>query len=135
PEAIAERRRARDIARPEVRGRYALALAEQHLSLTYRVCDSGITAANEATAIAAADPQAWQLLASMFYHCRSYNQAADAAQRGLALAPNDPALRFFLGAALWEDRSQDVARPHLIAAADLAPASEWRKRAEQTLGW
>ncbi|HEY0607747.1 MAG TPA: tetratricopeptide repeat protein [Herpetosiphonaceae bacterium] len=135
PEAIVERRRARDIARPEVRGRYALALAEQHLSLTYRVCDSGITAASEATTIAADDPQAWQLLASMFYHCRSYTQAAEAAQRGLALAPNNPGLRFFLGAALWEDGNQDAARPHLIAAADLAPASEWRKRAEQTLGW
>lgn len=135
PEAIAERRRARDIARPEVRGRYALALAEQHLSLTYRVCDSGIDAASEATTIAAADPQAWQLLASMYYHCRSYKQAAEAAQRGLALAPNDPALRFFLGAALWEDRDRESGRPHLIAAADLAPASEWRKRAEQTLGW
>lgn len=135
PEAIVERRRARDIARPEVRGRYALALAEQHLSLTYRVCDSGITAASEATTIAAADPKAWQLLASMNYHCRAYQQAAEAARRGLALAPNNPGLHFFLGAALWEDRDQQAARPHLIAAADLAPASEWRKRAEQTLGW
>jgi tetratricopeptide (TPR) repeat protein len=135
PQAIAERRRARDIARPEARGRYALALAEQHLSLTFRVCDSGVSAAREATTIAAADPRAWQLLAAMLYHCRSYAEAVEAARQGLKLAPNDPALHFFLGAALWESRDRDAARPHLIAAADLAPASEWRKRAEQTLGW
>lgn len=135
PQAIVERRRARDIARPEVRGRYALALAEQHLSLTYRVCDSGVAAAREATTSAATNPNAWQQLAAMLYHCRSYKQAADAAQRGLALAPHDPALHFFLGAALWEDRDREAGRPHLIAAADLAPASEWRKRAEQLLGW
>lgn len=135
PQAIAERRRARDIAQPEVRGRYALALAEQHLRLTFRVCDSGIDAAREATTIAATDPRSWQLLASMFYHCRSYKQAAEAAQRGLTLAPDDPALHFFRGAALWEDRDREAGQPHLIAAADLAPASEWRVRAEQMLDW
>ncbi|HEX6291441.1 MAG TPA: hypothetical protein VFZ66_19815 [Herpetosiphonaceae bacterium] len=133
--AVAERRRARDIARPDVRGRYALALAEQHLSLTYNVCDAGVTAARQATTIAANEPYAWQLLASTLYHCRSYPQAAEAAQRGLALAPNDPALHFFRGAALWENREKDAGRAHLIAAADLAPASEWRRRAEQMLGW
>lgn len=135
PQAIAERRRARDIARPEARGRYALALAEQHLSLTFRVCDSGVAAAREATTIAAADPRSWQMLASTLYHCRSYRESAEAAAQGLSLAPNDPALHFFRGAALWEAGDRVAGRPHLIAAADRAPGSEWRRRAEQTLGW
>jgi tetratricopeptide (TPR) repeat protein len=135
PQAIAERRRARDIARPDVRGRYAIALAQQHLSLTYNVCDDGINAAREATTIAANDPAAWQLLAAMLYHCRSYKEASEAAQHGLTLQPNDPALHFFLGAALWEQGTRDAGRRHLLLAADRAPASEWCKRAEQVLGW
>jgi tetratricopeptide (TPR) repeat protein len=134
PQAIMERRRARDIARPEVRGRYALALAQQHLDLTYKVCDDGITAAREATTIAANDPRAWHLLSAMLYHCRSYIESAEAAQQGLQRAPNDPALHFFLGAAQWEVRARESGRLHLLAAADFAPAGEWRSRAEQVLG-
>ena len=132
-QAIVERRRARDIAQPEARGRYALALAQQHLDLTYRVCDDGITAAREAATIAANDPRAWQMLAAMLYHCRSYAQAAEAAQQGLQRAPNDPALHFFLGAAQWENHAKESGRAHLLTAADLAPAGEWRRRAEQML--
>jgi tetratricopeptide (TPR) repeat protein len=133
--AITELRRARDIAQPEQRGRYALALAQQHLRLTYDLCGGGITAAREAVTIAAADPDAWQSLAAALYHCRAYAEAASAARSGLALAPARADLDFFLGAALWAAGQRDEARPFLIAAIDRAPASEWRVRAEQLLGW
>lgn len=133
--AIAELRRARDIARPEARPRYALALAAQHLQLTYDLCGGGVSAAREATAIAPRDPAAWQALAAALYHCRAYAEAAAAARSGLEYAPSHAALAFFLGAALSAADRQAEARPHLIAASDRAPASEWRTRAEQLLGW
>lgn len=133
--AIVELRRARDIAQPEQRGRYALALAAHHLRLTYDLCGGGITAAREATTIAPADPASWQALAAALYHCRAYDDAAAAARSGLERDPAQPALAFYLGAALWADGQHDAARPHLIAAIDRAPASEWRVRAEELLGW
>lgn len=133
--AIEELRRARDIARPEVRGRYALALSNQHLRLTYDLCGGGISAARDATTIAPRDPAAWQSLAAALYHCRAYEEAVSVARSGLEHAPDHAALRFFLGAALWASDRRDEARPQLLAASDLAPASEWRIRAEQLLGW
>lgn len=133
--AIGELRRARDIARPEARARYALALANQHLRLTYDLCGGGISAARDATTIAPGDPVAWQGLAAALYHCRAYDQAASAARSGLERVPDHAALSFFLGAALRASGQHDAARPHLIAAIDAAPGSEWRIRAEQLLGW
>lgn len=133
--AVEELRRARDIAQPETRGRYALALAEQHLRLTYDLCGGGISAAREATVIAPTDPAAWQALAAALYHCRAYADAAVAARSGLERDPAQPALGFYLGAALWADDQRAAATPHLIAAIDRAPASEWRVRAERLLGW
>lgn len=133
--ALAERRRARDLARADARGRYALALAQAYFDTTRDLCRAGQTAAQEATAIAPNDPAAWQTLAEARYHCRAYDQAADAAQRGLQIVPDSAALEFFLGASLWERGRREAARSHLLRAADLAPQSEWRTRAETLLGW
>ena len=132
-DALAERRRARDIAPPAQRARYALALAQQHLDLAYNLCDEGIAAAQEATTLAPIDAQAWHTLAAAHRHCRRYADAIAAAQQGLALAPDDPALHFYAGAALWENGQRDQARTYLLRAADLAPASTWRERAEEIL--
>lgn len=132
--AMSELRRARDIAQPDARSRYALALVAQHLNLTYDVCGSGVVAGREASTIAPNDPAAWQMLATVLYHCRLYAEAADAARTGLQLAPDTAALHWFLGAALHE-LGDPGAQAHLVRAADLAPADEWRQRAEQLLGW
>jgi hypothetical protein len=132
--AVAERRRARDLAPSDLRGRFAIALAQQHLHLTYDLCGTGVSAAREATRSARNEAAAWQSLAAALYHCRAYREAAEAARNGLQIAPQDAALTFFLGAALWESGNQ-AGREYLINAADLEPASEWRKRAEQLLGW
>jgi predicted Zn-dependent protease len=131
--AVAERRRAFDLAPPAARGRYALALAELHLSLTYQPCDGGVTAARTATSLASNDPAAWHMLAALLYHCRQYVEAADAARRGLDVEPGNAALEFFLGAALWNNNQRRSGRVHLQKAADLAPSSEWRRRSEDLL--
>lgn len=132
-DAIAERRRARNIAPAQQRARYALALAQQHVDLAYNLCDQGIAAAQDATTLGPNDAQAWHTLAAAQRHCRRYADAIAAAQRGLALAPDDPALQFYAGAALWENDQCEQARAYLLRAADLAPASTWRERAEELL--
>jgi tetratricopeptide (TPR) repeat protein len=132
-EAIGERRRARDIAPPAQHGRYALALAQQHLALTYDLCRDGVAAAQEATTLSPHNSDAWHTLAAAYFHCGSYNEGLTAARQGLKHAPDDPALLFFLGAALWEHGDPDVGRSLLLRAADRAPGSQWRARAEQTL--
>jgi len=132
-DALAERRRARDIAPPAQRARYALALAQQHVDLAYNLCDEGIAAAQDATTLAPNDAQAWHTLAAAQRHCRRYADALTAAQQGLTLAPDDPALHFYAGAALWETDQRDQGRVYLLRAADLAPASTWRERAEDIL--
>ena len=135
PRALAERRRARDIALADVKARYALAVAEQHRSLTHDLCGEGLVAARQAVGLASTDATAWQLLANIAYHCRAYEEAVRAARDGLRYAPNEAALHFWLGAALLEHGQPELGQKHLLAAADLAPASEWRIRAEQLLGW
>jgi Flp pilus assembly protein TadD len=72
-------------------------------------------------------------MAAVHYHCGRYTDAIAAAQQGLVHAPDEPALHFFLGSALWEAKQHDDARHHLIRAADLAPNSLWRERAEDIL--
>ncbi len=133
--AIAELRRARDIARPDARGRYAIALARFYLQTTHDVCGGGIAAAREATAIAPDAPESWQTLAATLYHCRAYHASADAARRGLAIAPDHAALQYYLGAAQWHSGATGAAQARLIKAADRDPAGEWRRRAEAMLGW
>ncbi|MDP9312817.1 MAG: hypothetical protein M3R24_18340 [Chloroflexota bacterium] len=132
-EAIAERRRALALARPEVRARYALALAQLHLDLTYQLCDAGIAAARQATTLAPADGMAWQLLAAVLYHCGDYHGTAEAARSGLAVMPDHTALLFYLGAGQWASGERQSGAANLRAAANLAPASEWRRRAEALL--
>jgi Flp pilus assembly protein TadD len=97
------------------------------------LCDEGIAAAQDATALAPNDAHTWLTLAAAQRHCRRYADAVTAAQQGLALAPDDPALHFYVGAALWEDDQREQARAYLLRAADLAPASTWRERAEDIL--
>jgi len=132
-DAVVERRLARDIAPAAQRGRYALALAQQHLDLAYNLCSDGIAAAQDATALVPTHGEAWETLAAAHYHCGRYTDAITAAQQGLEHTPDDPALHFFLGSALWEAKQRNEAREHLIRAADLAPNSQWRERAEQLL--
>lgn len=133
--AASELQRARDIARPAARGRYALALADFYLSRAYNLCSAGVDAARAATNSAPDDPTAWRTLAALYYHCRAYDAAAVAARAGLDRVSYDAGLRYFLGVALQASGQNAQGREQLLAAADLAPASEWRARAEAALGW
>lgn len=64
-DAVAERRRARDSASTAQRGRYAVAVAQQHLQLAYNVCSDGIAAAQTAATLAPDTMEAWQTLAAV----------------------------------------------------------------------
>lgn len=125
-------RRALALAPPEERGAYALLIARFHLNTAYEICTEGLDAAHIAARELPDDPEAWAVLAGSLYQCHAFNEAADAARHALDHAARADAA-FYLGAALahlgeWED-----ARAMLTRAADLAPASIWRRRAELLL--
>ncbi len=56
-----------------------------------------VQAEQEATRLDSTDKQAWVLLGVLYWKHKSYGQAVDALQRGLLVAPNDPALLRLLG--------------------------------------
>lgn len=117
-------------ALPAQRGTYALALARFHLDTTLAACESGLPAAEEATRLLPADDEAWSALAAAHFACRDSAAAAEAARTAMRLAPASPEAAYHLGRALALLGQRDEARSALVAAADLAPASAWRERAE-----
>jgi Flp pilus assembly protein TadD len=117
------------LAPPDQRGRYALLVARFHLRTSYEICTSGIVAAEIATRELPASADAWATLAGSSYQCGEFEPAIEAARRALADGPRADA-SFYLGAALAHSGEADAARTALIRAADLAPASMWRRRAE-----
>jgi tetratricopeptide (TPR) repeat protein len=119
-------------APPTERGRYALLAARFHLATTYELCERGLPLAEEAGAALGAEPGAQATLAALSYRCGRYEQAAAAAREAQA-AGASPEAAFYLGAALVALDDAPAARTALIAAADLAPASDWRRRAEEEL--
>lgn len=89
--------------------------------------------AETAAAAAPEDPQALTLLAAHRYHCGQFAGAAEAA-RAARRTGGGPDAFYYLGAALAALGDAEQARSALIRAADLAPASDWRRRAELALG-
>lgn len=117
---------------PERRGRYALLVARFHLTTTYGLCEYGLPAAEQASQLLRNHVQAWNTLAAVRYHCRSFVEAAVAARIARAWGGGAEA-SYYLGAALLELAQRDEAKEMLIEAADAAPASPWRARAERKL--
>jgi tetratricopeptide (TPR) repeat protein len=123
------------LAPPDERGRYALLVADFHLSTAYELCSDGLAAARVAVDALPERADAWASLAAHRYQCSDFEGARRAAQQALELAdtPRADAL-YYLGAAHARQGNREAAYPLLLQAADLAPASVWRERAELLLG-
>lgn len=114
------------------RGAYALLVARFYLGTTYELCDEGLPVAEEATRLLSDDPEAWTTLAASLYQCGEFSRAVTAARRAMQRGERADT-SFYLGAALARLGEYMEARAHLVRAADLAPASVWRERAEGVL--
>jgi Flp pilus assembly protein TadD len=133
PHAALQYQRAVERAPAAERASYALAAAQFYLLSSYAVCDEGVAAAQRATDLAVASAAAWTTRAAITYHRTNPAAARDAAQRALALDPSSAMASYYLGVALAQLGQPDDARQALTRAADLAPASVWRERAEAEL--
>jgi Flp pilus assembly protein TadD len=126
-------RRALSDAAPEQRGSYALALARFYVDTTFQICESGRPAAEQAIAALPDDARAWTSAAAARLACGDASGAQQAAARALQQAPGDAEATYYLGRALAALGQRQAARAALVSAADLAPASQWRERAEQQI--
>lgn len=131
--AAEEFQRALDEAPPEQRGLYALALARFHLDISLLVCETGRPAAEEAVLRLPDAPGAWSALASARLICGDAAGARVAAELALRHDPASAEASYYLGRALAALGDRIGARRALVNAADLAPASTWRDRAEAQL--
>ncbi|NJN67561.1 MAG: tetratricopeptide repeat protein [Chloroflexaceae bacterium] len=114
------------------RGRYALLAARYHLATTYAICEEGLPAAETAVRALPEDGRAWTTLTASRYSCRDLPGARAAAHQALNHGAGAEAA-FYLGATLLEMGDIPAARAALIQAADLAPDTVWRERAETRL--
>lgn len=114
------------------RGRYALLAARFHLATTYELCESGLPLAELAAKMLGQNAEAQGALAASSYHCGHFAQAVEAARAAQTVGAG-PEAAYYLGAALAAMGDSGAARAALIRAADLAPASIWRERAELAL--
>ncbi|MBK9944167.1 MAG: hypothetical protein IPP13_21405 [Kouleothrix sp.] len=125
--------RARRVAPSGQRGDYALALARFYIDTEFQACAAGVPAAEEATQVQAQSPQAWAALAAARLGCGDAPGAQAAAVRALAIDAADAEAAYYLGRALAALGDAVGARQALVQAADAAPASVWRERAERQL--
>jgi tetratricopeptide (TPR) repeat protein len=132
PQASQEYALALEQARAEQRGRYALLGARFHLATTYELCISGMALAQAAVAALPSDSAAGTVLAAHQYYCDQPADAVASAQRAVESGGGAESV-YYLGVALAALGQSDSARSALIRAADLAPASVWRERAETAL--
>ena len=115
------------------RGGYALALARFSVDTDFELCAEGQPAAGTATRALPGEPRAWAALAAAELRCANASAARAAAEQALQLAPADPEAAYYLGRALAALGERIPARQALIRAADSAPTSAWRVRAEQQM--
>ncbi len=130
--ASQEYQRVLNQAQPEQRGKYALLVARFHLYTTYEICTYGLPAAELAVGSLEDHEEAWTTLAACRYYCADFQGAVAAAQQALQYNAGADAA-FYLGLALNAMGERAAARIALKRAADLAPASIWRERAENRL--
>lgn len=118
------------LAEPEQQALYHLHAARFYHGTTWQQCEAGLTHARQAVAGLDDDAEAWMLLSEMLLRC---GQPAEALAAGDQLArrwPDEPAGHFIRGSALLSLNRHDEGREALLLAADLAPTSSWRTRAE-----
>lgn len=133
PAAAAAYDEARRIAPPALRGTYALVQVQYHLKTSLQICEQGLPAAVEAVAWLPENPQAWLALAQVRLACGDTAGSRDAAAQAQALDPTSAEAAYHYGRALAALGDRAAAYRALIRAADLAPASEWRIRAEDQM--
>ncbi|MEI8306844.1 MAG: tetratricopeptide repeat protein [Chloroflexales bacterium] len=114
------------------RGHYALLGAQFHLVTAYDLCASGMPLAEVAVTALPTDGAALTTLAAYQYYCGQPGAALASAQRAADSGGGAESV-YYLGVALKALGQPDRARSELIRAADLAPASVWRERAETAL--
>lgn len=131
--AAAAYQHALDQAPAEQRGAYALLQARFQTFAGVQVCSVGRAAAAEATRLLPDDPRAWKSLADVLITCGEALPAIAAAEQSVRLDPADAEAAYHLGRAYILSGDPESARTALMRAADLAPASVWRVRAEQHL--
>jgi Flp pilus assembly protein TadD len=137
-QAVDAYRRAIAAAMVDERAFYQQALAEFHLITAYNLCEEGLSIADLVARQQPQQARSFEVLAAMQLRCGNLAGATVSARRALTLAPTSAEAAYYLGRALALSGDRRGARQALISAADLAPASDWRVRAEQelqVLGW
>ncbi|MGC8949832.1 tetratricopeptide repeat protein [Chloroflexus sp.] len=114
------------------RARYVTLAARFHLDSGFERCTSGLLAAQAAVNAQPSDPEALTILAGTRYYCGDFADARDTAATALAAGAGVEA-RFYYGLALSATGDLAGGSAALIAVADQAPASRWRRRAETAL--
>jgi Flp pilus assembly protein TadD len=123
------------VAAPRARlGDYALVAARFHLATTYNLCTVGLPMAELAARERPHNAEALILAAAHRYHCGQFAAALEAAQAAEQISVS-PAAAYYQGVALAALGEHGAARLALMRAADLAPASSWRRRAEIALDY
>jgi len=131
--ASAEYQQALNLAPASRRGKFALLVARFHLHTGFEICTKGAKVAKEAIMLLPNEALAWETLAANQYRCGDFQGAIETAQQALTYTKSAETT-FYLGAALRATGSKEAAQAALVQAADLAPASVWREKAEELLG-
>lgn len=119
-------------ASPQERGLYALHLARFNLATAWQLCEQGLPAAEEAVA-RNSSVEALVLLSQIRLGCGNNGGAWIAANRALALDPNNPEALYRAGLAMLRLGKQPDAYELLVRAADAQPGGVWRERAESQI--
>ncbi|HEX9370979.1 MAG TPA: hypothetical protein VF897_08235, partial [Roseiflexaceae bacterium] len=101
-----------------------------HVDTSFHVCEAGRDAAEQAARALPGDPRALVALASTRVSCGDPSGARLAAEQALQRDAASAEASYYLGRALAALGDRAAARTALVNAADLAPASTWRERAE-----
>jgi tetratricopeptide (TPR) repeat protein len=108
-------------------------MARFHLDISLDRCAAGLPAAEEAARALPNDTRAWATLAGARFGCGDPAGARAAAEQALQRGPANVEATYYLGRALAALGDRPAARQALINAADLAPRSVWRERAESQI--
>ena len=114
------------------RGFYALHLARFNLATAWQLCEQGLPAAEEAVA-RTSSVEALILLSQIRLACGNDGGAWIAANRALALEPNNAEALYRAGLALQRRGDVQAAYQFFVRAADAQPGTVWRERAESQI--
>ncbi|RRR74632.1 MAG: hypothetical protein EI684_06610 [Candidatus Viridilinea halotolerans] len=121
-------------AKAERLGDYALLAARFHLATNYELCRIGWSMAELAARERPTNAETLTIVAAHRYRCGAFADAAEAARAAQRNGAGAEAA-YYEGQALAALGETAQAYQALIRAADVAPASLWRQRAEEALGY